>query len=93
MVTLSYSNARRVTGSDIIGHMNRQEREEYFTVDEIAAILRMSRMSVYRLIHTGKLEGNRFGTRRGLIRVRGSALDNYLGISAMTPETENTSDK
>ncbi|MFT3860417.1 helix-turn-helix domain-containing protein [Micropruina sp.] len=44
-------------------------------VTEVAAMLRVSRMSVYRLIHAGELEAVRFGRS---FRVPARAVDAYL---------------
>ena len=33
----------------------------FYTVAEVAAVMRVSKMSVYRLIHSGELEAVRFG--------------------------------
>ena len=46
-----------------------------FTVAEVATLLRVSKMSVYRLIHSGELEAVRFGRT---FRVPNSAVDAYL---------------
>lgn len=48
------------------------------TVAEVAEQLRVSKMSVYRLIHTGDLEAVRFGHS---FRVPQSAVDRYLDKS------------
>lgn len=48
------------------------------TVAEVAASLRVSKMSVYRLIHTGDLEAVRFGRS---FRVTQAAVDRYLDRS------------
>ena len=45
------------------------------TVAEVATLLRVSKMSVYRLIHSGELEAVRFGRS---FRVPDSAVDAYL---------------
>ena len=45
------------------------------TVAEVATLLRVSKMSVYRLIHNGELEAVRFGRS---FRVPNSAVDAYL---------------
>jgi excisionase family DNA binding protein len=45
------------------------------TVAEVATLLRVSKMSVYRLIHSGELEAVRFGRS---FRVPNSAVDTYL---------------
>jgi excisionase family DNA binding protein len=48
---------------------------QYVTVDEIAAELRLSRMTVYRMIHKGELPAARVGGRN--FRVRTSDYDAY----------------
>ncbi|MBI4901888.1 MAG: helix-turn-helix domain-containing protein [Actinobacteria bacterium] len=45
------------------------------TVAEVATLLRVSKMSVYRLIHSGELEAVRFGRT---FRVPQAAVDAYL---------------
>jgi excisionase family DNA binding protein len=45
------------------------------TVAEVATLLRVSKMSVYRLIHSGELEAVRFGRS---FRVPNAAVDAYL---------------
>ena len=50
----------------------------FLTVSEVAATLRVSKMSVYRLIHSGELEAVRFGRS---FRVAEKDLDNYLRVS------------
>ncbi len=45
------------------------------TVAEVATLLRVSKMSVYRLIHSGELEAVRFGRT---FRVPQKAVDAYL---------------
>ena len=48
---------------------------KFFTVAEVAALMRVSKMSVYRLIHAGDLEAVRFGRS---FRVPESAVTSYL---------------
>jgi excisionase family DNA binding protein len=48
---------------------------KFLTVAEVAAILRLSKMSVYRLIHSGQLEAVQFGRS---FRVTERALNTYL---------------
>ena len=48
---------------------------KFLTVAEVAAIVRLSKMSVYRLIHSGQLEAVQFGRS---FRVSEKALDAYL---------------
>jgi excisionase family DNA binding protein len=47
----------------------------FYTVAEVAAMIRLSKMSVYRLIHSGQLEAVQFGRS---FRVPESALNAYL---------------
>ncbi|GAB2589913.1 helix-turn-helix domain-containing protein [Microlunatus antarcticus] len=47
----------------------------FLTVAEVAAVMRVSKMSVYRLIHAGELEAVRFGRS---FRVKEGAVDAYL---------------
>jgi len=51
---------------------------KFFTVAEVATLLRVSKMSVYRLIHGGQLEAVQFGRS---FRVTEKAVDNYLRLS------------
>lgn len=48
---------------------------KFLTVAEVAAIMRVSKMSVYRLIHAGDLEAVRFGRS---FRVPEKAVHDYL---------------
>ena len=48
---------------------------KFLTVAEVAAIMRLSKMSVYRLIHSGQLEAVQFGRS---FRVSEKALNAYL---------------
>lgn len=48
--------------------------DEYLNVVEVAAALRVSRMSVYRLVHTGELVALRVGR---LFRISRRAFDEY----------------
>jgi excisionase family DNA binding protein len=48
------------------------------TVAEVATMLRVSKMSVYRLIHSGELEAVRFGRS---FRVPNAAVETYLHTS------------
>jgi excisionase family DNA binding protein len=47
----------------------------FLTVAEVAALMRVSKMSVYRLIHGGELEAVRFGRS---FRVAEKAVHTYL---------------
>lgn len=48
---------------------------KFLTVAEVASLMRVSKMSVYRLIHSGELEAVRFGRS---FRVPEQAVDVYL---------------
>lgn len=47
----------------------------YVTVAEIASLLRVSKMTIYRLVHSGELKGVPVGRS---IRVHRSVLKDYL---------------
>ncbi|NNG20796.1 helix-turn-helix domain-containing protein [Naumannella sp. ID2617S] len=51
---------------------------KFLTVAEVATIMRVSKMSVYRLIHSGELEAVRFGRS---FRVPEKAVNEYLKSS------------
>ena len=51
---------------------------KFMTVAEVAAVMRVSKMSVYRLIHNGQLEAARFGRS---FRVSEEALNRFLHSS------------
>ena len=48
---------------------------KFLTVAEVATLMRVSKMSVYRLIHGGELEAVRFGRS---FRVPEDAVSDYL---------------
>ncbi len=47
----------------------------FLTVSEVATIMRVSKMTVYRLVHSGELEAIRVGRS---FRVPESAVNQYL---------------
>jgi excisionase family DNA binding protein len=51
------------------------DRVKFLKVNEVAELLRVSKMSVYRMIHAGELEAVRFGRN---FRVPENAVDEYL---------------
>lgn len=57
--------------------------DELLTVAEVAGMLRVSTMTVYRLIRTGELPAVRVGRN---YRVRRSDLDTYLRDQVVAPE-------
>ena len=52
----------------------------FMTVAEVAAIMRVSKMTVYRLVHSGELEAVRVGRS---FRVPEGAVTEYLSQSYM----------
>lgn len=64
-------------------------RVRFLTVLEVADIMRVSKMTVYRLLHSGELPGVRVGRS---FRVPQDALDHYLR-TATTVEPERGSDQ
>ena len=60
---------------DVTSMQGRLTGVRFYTVAEVAAVMRVSKMSVYRLIHSGELEAVRFGRS---FRVPESALNAYL---------------
>ena len=61
-------------------------RVRYLTVEEVAAVMRVSKMTVYRLLHSGELPGVRVGRS---FRVPQDALDAYLRSSSTVPMPED----
>ncbi|WP_225752908.1 helix-turn-helix domain-containing protein [Actinotalea sp. Marseille-Q4924] len=55
-----------------------QPRLRYLTVAEVADVMRVSRMTVYRLVHGGELPAVRVGRS---FRVPQDALEAYLAAS------------
>ncbi|MFC8193117.1 helix-turn-helix domain-containing protein [Cellulomonas sp. NPDC057328] len=55
-----------------------QGRVRFLTVNEVADLMRVSRMTVYRLVHSGELPAVRVGRS---FRVPQDALDAYLRSS------------
>lgn len=64
-------------------------RTRFLTVVEVADLMRVSRMTVYRLVHAGELPAVRVGRS---FRVPQDALDAYLRSSA-TVEPEAARDQ
>lgn len=56
-----------------------RSRVRYLTVAEVAEMMRLSRMTVYRLVHNGELPAVRVGRS---FRVPQDALDAYLAASS-----------
>lgn len=61
------------------------QRVRYLTVAEVAETMRLSRMTVYRLVQRGDLPAVRVGRS---YRVPADALDAYLAAAEVAPEDE-----
>jgi excisionase family DNA binding protein len=55
---------------------------KFLTVYEVAVVMRLSKMSVYRLVHSGELEAIRVGRS---FRIPEQAVVSYLRGAAVTP--------
>jgi excisionase family DNA binding protein len=71
--------ARRVPGGESMGGPPRTEgdlsRMRFLTVAEVASLMRVSKMTVYRLVHSGDLSAVRVGRS---FRVPEQAVQDYL---------------
>jgi excisionase family DNA binding protein len=63
-------------------------QQEWFTVDEAAKHLRVSKRTIYRLCHEKKLMGYRT-SKRGSWRFRKDELDKALKKSALENQADN----
>ena len=61
----------------------RISREQLLTVSEVADVMRVSNMTVYRLIKSGQLPAVRVGKN---YRIRESDLDGYLSDRSVQVE-------
>ena len=68
MVDKSTPNGVRPIGGNL-------SNVNFLTVAEVASLMRVSKMSVYRLIHGGELQAVRFGRS---FRVKEADVDAYL---------------
>jgi excisionase family DNA binding protein len=60
---------------------------KFLTVYEVAVIMRLSKMSVYPLVHSGELEAIRVGRS---FRIPEQAVVRYLRDAAFTPGRTDT---
>ena len=58
--------------------MAREDNGTFLTVAEVADIMRVSKMTVYRLVHSGELTAVRVGRS---FRVHETAVNKYLDAS------------
>ncbi len=64
------------------------QRVRYLTVAEVAEVMRVSRMTVYRFVQRGDLPAVRVGRS---YRVPADALDAYLAAAEVAPEEDEAS--
>ena len=57
---------------------SQQPRVQFLTVAEVADVMRISKMTVYRLVHSGEMPAVRVGHS---YRVPQDALEQYLATS------------
>ncbi|WP_087117064.1 helix-turn-helix domain-containing protein [Corynebacterium urinipleomorphum] len=58
--------------------MANEDKGKFLTVAEVAEIMRVSKMTVYRLVHSGELPAVRVGRS---FRVNETAVNEYLDSS------------
>jgi excisionase family DNA binding protein len=68
----------------VVAGYGRTMDDRLLTANEVAAQLRVSTMTIYRLIRRGELPAVRVGRN---YRVRASALDDYLRAQVVDPST------
>jgi excisionase family DNA binding protein len=78
----------RITGSRVMAPPRRSPYvgDRLLTVGEVAALMRVSSMTVYRLIKSGSLAAIRVGKN---YRIRESDVNRYLSDRAVRVETTN----
>jgi excisionase family DNA binding protein len=72
------ADARRVPGQRVVRYMPGSSpllEVRFLTVAEVATLMRVSKMTVYRLVHSGELAAVRVGRS---FRVPESAVNQYL---------------
>lgn len=62
--------------------------EQYLTVDEAAAHLRVSRWSISRYIANGELAATKANGRNGAVRILASSLCDYIRRHTVTASEE-----
>ena len=67
------------------GMSTAAKESQLLTVEEVAASLRLSRPTVYRLIHAQILPAHRVGPGHGSLRVHSGELDEWLHTRRTDP--------
>ena len=65
--------------------MANEDKGKFLTVAEVAEIMRVSKMTVYRLVHSGELPAVRVGRS---FRVNEKAVTEYLDSSVYDVSTD-----
>ncbi len=65
-------------------------RVRFLTVAEVAEVMRVSKMTVYRLLHSGEMPAVRVGRS---FRVPQDALDHYLATARLDLEADADGDE
>ena len=65
-------------------------RVRFLTVAEVAEVMRVSKMTVYRLLHSGEMPAVRVGRS---FRVPQDALDHYLATARLDLESVGDADE
>lgn len=65
--------------------MANEEKGKFLTVAEVAEIMRVSKMTVYRLVHSGELPAVRVGRS---FRVNEKAVNEYLDSSVYDVDSD-----
>ena len=68
-----------------VKNMANEEKGKFLTVAEVAEIMRVSKMTVYRLVHSGELPAVRVGRS---FRVNETAVNEYLESSVYDVGTD-----
>jgi len=74
-LNIAWRNRKRRRGLSMAAEATPLSAVRFLTVAEVAAIMRVSKMTVYRLVHSGDLEAIRVGRS---FRVPERAVDQYL---------------
>lgn len=78
MTSMNGPSARDSAGGKRDGGSDGQPRAQFLTVAEVASLMRVSKMTVYRLVHNGELPAVRVGRS---FRVHAKAVHDMLESS------------
>jgi excisionase family DNA binding protein len=78
MTSMNGPSAGGKSGRDTSSADGQQPRTQFLTVAEVAALMRVSKMTVYRLVHNGELPAVRVGRS---FRVHAKAVHDMLESS------------